>query len=267
MPACRSSPSVQSTPLASLRERIAAARETVLRRRRNAKPTAWGVHLNTEKDIEDWIGAVAAGDVYELPDLEPLWMDAAEVPGLELPSWTSPRSGPAVVSLLDALARCVERAATPGPTHEDDRGQSTATLALPAPRMPAPEAAAFCDVSEASSQKPGRTPAPKPTASAGAAPDSTRPVGPEDGPRVILRGHNEGPIVLGKEKPPLTLAQHDAVKALLNAGERGLSKDDLDRKSGHGDTRKTLKRLAASDPDWKAVIHFPGKPGRGYSIG
>jgi len=41
----------------------------------------------------------------------------------------------------------------------------------------------------------------------------------------------------------------------------------LDRKSKHGDTRKILKRLAESDPDWKAVIHFPGKPGVGYRIG
>jgi hypothetical protein len=90
---------------------------------------------------------------------------------------------------------------------------------------------------------------------------------PVNNPRVVLHGLGERPIVVGVEKEPLTLPQYDVVKALLEAGERGLSKDELDRKSKRGDARKTLKRLAESDPDWKAVIHFPGKPGVGYRIG
>jgi len=65
----------------------------------------------------------------------------------------------------------------------------------------------------------------------------------------------------------LTRPQYGVVKALLEAGERGLSKDELDHKSKHGDARKILKRLAESDADWKAVIHFPGKPGVGCRIG
>jgi hypothetical protein len=97
---------------------------------------------------------------------------------------------------------------------------------------------------------------------------ATPPTGRTAGaPRVVLRGPAEGPFVLGREKRPLTLAQYDVVKALLDAGERGLSKDELDRQSGHGDARKLLKRLAALDDDWQAVIHFPGKPGGGYRIG
>jgi hypothetical protein len=86
------------------------------------------------------------------------------------------------------------------------------------------------------------------------------------GSRVVLRGPGEPPTICGKEKAPLTLAQYDVVKALLSAGERGLSKDELDHKSKHGDARKILKRLADSDPDWKAVIRFPGIAGRRYRI-
>jgi hypothetical protein len=89
----------------------------------------------------------------------------------------------------------------------------------------------------------------------------------DEGPRVVLRSPSERPSVCGEEKDRLTLAQYEVVQALLAAGERGLSKDELDRKSKRGDARKVLKRLAESDPDWKAVIHFPGKPGRGYRIG
>jgi hypothetical protein len=84
---------------------------------------------------------------------------------------------------------------------------------------------------------------------------------------VLLSGLGHCPIVYGTEKEQLTRAQYDVVKALLDAGERGLSKDELDSKSRHGDARKILQRLANSDPDWKAVIHFPGKPGIGYRIG
>jgi hypothetical protein len=87
-------------------------------------------------------------------------------------------------------------------------------------------------------------------------------------PKAIeLRGQGQRPIVLGKEKRTLTNAQYDAVQALLSAGDVGLTKDELDRKSGHGDTRKVLKRLADSDDDCSKVIHFPGETGKGYRIG
>jgi hypothetical protein len=72
---------------------------------------------------------------------------------------------------------------------------------------------------------------------------------------------------LGREKDRLTVPQYDGVKALLDAGELGLSKDQLDRESGHGDARKILKRLADSDHDWKVVIHFPRKPFGRYRVG
>ncbi|HZZ78461.1 MAG TPA: hypothetical protein VFE62_08080 [Gemmataceae bacterium] len=86
------------------------------------------------------------------------------------------------------------------------------------------------------------------------------------GPRVVLGSPAAGPKVMGQQKGPLTRAQYDVVKALLDAGESGLSKDNLDRMSGHGDARKVLKRLAEKDPDWREAIQFPGTTGRRYRI-
>jgi hypothetical protein len=87
------------------------------------------------------------------------------------------------------------------------------------------------------------------------------------GPRVVLRDRDKGPIVLGKSKPVLTKAQYNVVKALMDAGEAGLTKDTLVSKSGHQDARGILSRLAKRDKEWKNVIHFPGQPGGGYRIG
>jgi hypothetical protein len=64
----------------------------------------------------------------------------------------------------------------------------------------------------------------------------------------------------------LTTPQYDVVKALLDGGDAGLSKDELVSKSGHEDARGILKRLADSDPDWNEVIHFAGQPGGRYHI-
>lgn len=83
---------------------------------------------------------------------------------------------------------------------------------------------------------------------------------------VLLFGQGKPPIVNGSKKEPLTNAQFDVVSALIEAGDKGLTKDALDSRSGHGDARKILKRLADSDSDWKAVISFPGKTGKGYRI-
>jgi hypothetical protein len=85
-------------------------------------------------------------------------------------------------------------------------------------------------------------------------------------PSVILGNPADPPKVNGKVKSRLTPAQHASVKALLEAGKQGLTKDELDRKSGHGDTRKILKRLANKDPDWKEVIQFAGTTGMRYRI-
>ncbi len=85
-------------------------------------------------------------------------------------------------------------------------------------------------------------------------------------PAVVLGGPNDEPTVRGKKKSKLPAAQFNVVKAML-AAKRPLTKDELDAKSGHTDARKILKTLADSDPDWRAVIHFAGKPGGRYRIG
>jgi hypothetical protein len=85
---------------------------------------------------------------------------------------------------------------------------------------------------------------------------------------VELRSRDKPPVVRGKEKErPLTVAQYDVVAVLLTASEKGLTKDDLVNASGHADARGILRRLAASDPDWCAVIKFPQKTGVRYRIG
>jgi hypothetical protein len=86
---------------------------------------------------------------------------------------------------------------------------------------------------------------------------------PGSSPRVVLRARDEGPIVLNREKRRLTYREYNVVKALLDAGERGLTKDELDKKSGHADSRKALRTLRNSDPDWAKVIQMPGQRGQG----
>jgi hypothetical protein len=68
------------------------------------------------------------------------------------------------------------------------------------------------------------------------------------------------------KKPPLSAAKYRVVRALVDAGAPGLSKGQLDDRSGCTDARKHLKELAAGDPDWKAVIIFPGKSWGRYRI-
>lgn len=82
---------------------------------------------------------------------------------------------------------------------------------------------------------------------------------------VVLFSPTIDPVVLGRRKSKLTLAQFSVVKALIEAGERGLSKSRLQALTG--DAVNVLKRLAKSDPDWGAVIQLPGGPGRGYRLG
>jgi hypothetical protein len=73
-------------------------------------------------------------------------------------------------------------------------------------------------------------------------------------------------VVKGIEKPPLTDAQYDVMSALLEAGSRGLNKDELAKKSDHGDAVRILGRIAKIDDGWKEVIGLAGKPGGRYRI-
>lgn len=83
---------------------------------------------------------------------------------------------------------------------------------------------------------------------------------------VLLFDRHGRPVVNGTEKPTLTNAQYDVVLALLQTGDKGLTKDELDRESRRGDARKILKRLSDADSDWQSVISFPGTTGKGYRI-
>jgi hypothetical protein len=86
------------------------------------------------------------------------------------------------------------------------------------------------------------------------------------GPPVILGELADQPIVRGKSKHRLTAACYAVVMALLEAGAKGLTGDELVTTSGRGGAVNTLKALAASDRDWGAVIQLAGKPGGGYRI-
>lgn len=82
---------------------------------------------------------------------------------------------------------------------------------------------------------------------------------------IVELGVLGGPYkLLGRNKSkPLTGVQYEVIRQLIAAGEEGFCKDRLEaiRPSALG----ALRRLS-QDPDWKAVIRFPGKAGLGYRL-
>lgn len=84
--------------------------------------------------------------------------------------------------------------------------------------------------------------------------------------RLILRRLTEPPIIGGVEKSLLTPAQFNVLTALVNAGESGLTKDELVTKSDHEDAVGILKRLHKRDADWAAVTPLPGRTGGRYRV-
>ncbi len=95
-------------------------------------------------------------------------------------------------------------------------------------------------------------------------PPETKPVAASK--QVQLYGPGEQPMVKGKLKPTLTTKRYNTVQALIEAGENGLTKDELDRKSGHVEARKALSDMAKEDDGWRAVIIMPGATGKRYRI-
>ena len=85
------------------------------------------------------------------------------------------------------------------------------------------------------------------------------------GRSVVLGEPDEQPIVNGKIEPKLTKKRYKVVKALYDAGNDGLSGDELTRKSSGGAVT-ILKNLARSNPDWESVIVLPGRPHGRYRI-
>lgn len=88
--------------------------------------------------------------------------------------------------------------------------------------------------------------------------------GPE--PVVTLQGQEKPVIVFGKKLEKLSKKQYDVVKALLDAGETGLTESKLQENSKCEDARKTLGRIRAKGPEWREAIDMAGEPGRGYRI-
>lgn len=74
---------------------------------------------------------------------------------------------------------------------------------------------------------------------------------------VVLYGPADRPVVNEKSKAPLTKPQYEVILTLIRAGDNGLTKDELDRESKHGDARKIMRRLANNDDDWKSVLLNP----------
>jgi hypothetical protein len=82
---------------------------------------------------------------------------------------------------------------------------------------------------------------------------------------VGLHGPGQPPTVLGQPMPILSDARYTVVEALIEAGPEGLSKDQIEIKVNSA-ARKTLKKLAESDPRWAKVIQLPGLPGMRYRL-
>lgn len=89
---------------------------------------------------------------------------------------------------------------------------------------------------------------------------------PPKPPIVLLNGLGESVYLRGEEAPPLTDPQYNVINTLLDAGPRGLNKDELVKKSGHADAVKILKRVAKLSDNWRSVIGLAGKPGGRYRI-
>jgi hypothetical protein len=85
-------------------------------------------------------------------------------------------------------------------------------------------------------------------------------------PAVVLGGPNDNPRVRGKPKPLLTSARYAVVKALVDAGEAGLSKGELENRSKKSDAVKCLRSLRKTDPDWSEAILMAGGPWGRYRI-
>src|SRR5262249_2224152 len=90
------------------------------------------------------------------------------------------------------------------------------------------------------------------------------PTSPESAiPAVELGEANEPVRVRGKQKPPLPPAKFSIIRALLDAWPGGLTKDELEEKSGYTNARTVLTDLIKSDTDWALAIERLGHGGSG----
>lgn len=80
---------------------------------------------------------------------------------------------------------------------------------------------------------------------------------------VVLKSSNESPIVCGVSKAVLSDAKYCTIKALITAGQEGLSKDQME---SHCASARAVLRDLVKDPDWKRAIWLPGKFRNRYRI-
>jgi hypothetical protein len=85
-------------------------------------------------------------------------------------------------------------------------------------------------------------------------------VGGTDGRPVILGAFGKPAIVNGILKDVVFYGPYTVIRALLDAGDVGLSKDELE--AVNSAARRILKQLK-KDADWNSVIDMPGPRGRG----
>lgn len=84
-------------------------------------------------------------------------------------------------------------------------------------------------------------------------------------PPIVLNGPLNPPVIYGKPKP-VTAAEYNVLKALLDAGSAGLAKDLLASNSGHEGAVNILKRLAKKGDGWDRLIALPKTKNRGYRL-
>ncbi|MBY0461007.1 MAG: hypothetical protein K2V38_27110, partial [Gemmataceae bacterium] len=89
---------------------------------------------------------------------------------------------------------------------------------------------------------------------------------PVPSPSVVLKGRQDEVLVNGVAKKPLNESRYKVIQALLAVWPGSLNKDELTTKSGSGDARGVLTRMALNDSDWRAVIVMAKEKGGGYRL-
>jgi hypothetical protein len=85
-----------------------------------------------------------------------------------------------------------------------------------------------------------------------------------DPPIVLGNSPYTPPVVLGRPKKRLSIAGYRVVSALLEAGDRGLTRGQLT--SIATDAPGILRRLRALDSDWMEVLEIPSRGDLAYRI-
>jgi len=79
---------------------------------------------------------------------------------------------------------------------------------------------------------------------------------------VILGRPDDGPIVNGIRKLPLTPERYRIIEALIKAGGDGITADALTRRANVAKPADAIRKLR-EDPDWKKVLLTPLKSWKG----